>query len=78
MKRLIDGNDVAVTLHQMIRQRENVKPGSIDAAFRSGLETALIIVELAEDEAILRDGSEVLHCCSDALKNITQLMLWGE
>lgn len=78
MKRLIDGNDVAATLHQMIRQRENVKPGSTDAAFRSGLETALIIVELAEDEAMLRDGSEVLHCYSDALKNVTQVVPWGE
>lgn len=78
MKRLIDGNDVSVTLEQLIQKHEKAKAGSFDAAFKAGLETALIIVQLAEDEAVLRDGSNILHCYSDAMKNIEYLMPWGE
>ena len=73
-KILVDQNPIKETLHNLIKNCENAPAGSFDAAFKAGLETAAIVVSLAEAEAFQDPDTDYLYCWSKDAHKIKRLI----
>lgn len=73
-KILVDQKFISDQLRNLILKYEKNTPSDFDAAFRAGLETAAIIVSLAEIEAVRDPDTDYLYCWSKDAHKIKRLI----
>lgn len=73
-KILVDLKSISEPLRSLIKKYEGAPAGSFDAAFKAGLETAAVIVSLAEMEAVQDPETDYLYCWSKDAHKIKRLI----
>ncbi len=73
-KILVDQLGIEETLRNLIDAHAGAPAASFNAAFKAGLETAAIIVSLAEIEAVRDPDTDYLYCWSKDAHKIKRLI----